>query len=207
MAVTMTEIKKYAVKANKTFFNNSLDLNAIQFKTSSKMTRTLGVFRIRHGQQSITLSTLLFNQKEEWITTLVHELVHAWQWQTGKPLDHGWSFKQKAREIGRIAPEVVITRTRSSEYIDKAVADRYEEFGRKQFAVSKNGRVWFLRKIEGPELSKLRTLGYTVAQASKAYAGFRHCKNYRSLLTASYYYGEDVVQSISRKAEITWKTF
>lgn len=204
MAVMMQDIKKYAVKANKTFFNNSLNLNAIQFKTSSRMTKTLGVFKVRNGRQSITLSTLLFNQKEEWITTLVHELVHAWQWQTNKPLDHGWSFKQKAREIYNIAPEVVITRTRTSDYIEKAVANRYQEFGRKQYAISKGDRTWFLRTLQGPDLTTLRARGYKVAIASKP-AAVRHCKNLRSLLTANYYYAASVVTEMSQKSGIEWK--
>lgn len=204
MAVMMQDIKKYAVKANKTFFNNSLNLNAIQFKTSSRMTKTLGVFKVRNGRQSITLSTLLFNQKEEWLTTLVHELVHAWQWQTGKPLDHGWSFKQKAREIYNIDPEVIITRTRTSDYIEKAVANRYQEFGRKQYAISKGNRVWFLRTLQGSDLAALRARGYKVAQASKP-AAVRHCKNLRSLFTANYYYAASVVTEISEKSGIEWK--
>ncbi|MCA1806505.1 MAG: SprT-like domain-containing protein [Actinobacteria bacterium] len=202
--VTTTDIKKYAIKANKTFFNDSLNLNAIQFKISSRMTKTLGVFKVRNGQQSITLSTLLFNQKEEWVTTLVHELVHAWQWQTGKPLDHGWSFKQKAREIYSIAPEVVITRTRTSDYIEKAVANRYQEFGRKQYAISKGNRVWFLRNLQGHDLTTLRARGYKVAQASKP-AAVRHCKNVNKLFTANYYYAASIVDDLSQKHNIEWK--
>lgn len=205
MAVTMMDIKKYATKANKTFFNDSLDLNAIQFKTSTSMTRTLGYFKVSNGRQSITLSSLLFNQKEEWITTLVHELVHAWQFQSGKPLDHGWSFKQKAREIHSIAPEVVITRTRTSEYIAKAVSDRYQEFGHKQYAISKEGRVWFLRNLQGPELTTLRANGYVVAVASKPSA-VRNCKNLRSLLTAKYYYAASILNELSVENSIEWKT-
>jgi predicted SprT family Zn-dependent metalloprotease len=204
MAVTMQDIKKYAVKANKAFFEDSLDLNAIQFKTSSRMTKALGVFKVRAGRQSITLSTLLFNQKEEWITTLVHELVHAWQWQTGKPLDHGCSFKQKAREIGNIAPEVVITRTRTSDYIEKAVASRYQEFGYKQYAISKAGRVWFLRNLQGPDLTTLRNHGYKVEIASRPGA-FRHCKNLRNLLTANYYYAASAVSRVSQEHDIQWR--
>jgi len=202
--VAVAEIKKYAVKANKSFFNNNLDLNVIKFKTSTRMTKTLGCFKVRNGQQSITLSTLLFGEKEEWVTTLVHELVHAWQWQTGRSLDHGRSFKQKAREIYNIAPEVVITRTRSSEYIDKAVAERYQESGRKQYAVAKGNKVWFLRNLQSHDLTKLRAYGYKVAQASKP-AAVRHCKNVNKLFTANYYYAASVVDELSRKNNIEWK--
>ncbi|HTR78492.1 MAG TPA: SprT-like domain-containing protein [Gemmatimonadaceae bacterium] len=32
--------------------------------------------------------------------TLVHEMVHQWQVETGRPLDHGPEFRRKAREVG-----------------------------------------------------------------------------------------------------------
>lgn len=207
MTVTTKEIRKYANKANKTFFNDALNLDAIEFKTSSRMTRSLGVFKVRNGHQSITLSTLLFGQKEEWLTTLVHELVHAWQWQTEKPLDHGWSFKQKAREIYNIDSSVVITRTRSSEYIDQAVADRHKEFGRKSYRISKGNRVWFLRNIAGSDLTKLRSRGYQIAEASEPMLGFRHCKSLNALLTARYYYDMNQVEmaAAQSKTRITFR--
>ena len=34
------------------------------------------------------------------IDTLVHEMVHQWQAETGEPLDHGPGFRRKAREVG-----------------------------------------------------------------------------------------------------------
>ncbi|MDX2185252.1 MAG: SprT-like domain-containing protein [Gemmatimonadaceae bacterium] len=32
--------------------------------------------------------------------TLLHEMVHQWQAETGRPLDHGSEFRRKAREVG-----------------------------------------------------------------------------------------------------------
>jgi hypothetical protein len=32
--------------------------------------------------------------------TMLHEMVHQWQAETGLPIDHGRTFRQKAREIG-----------------------------------------------------------------------------------------------------------
>jgi SprT-like family len=32
--------------------------------------------------------------------TLLHEMVHQWQAETGRPVDHGPEFKRKAREVG-----------------------------------------------------------------------------------------------------------
>jgi hypothetical protein len=34
------------------------------------------------------------------LETLVHEMVHQWQAETGSPLDHGPGFRAKAREVG-----------------------------------------------------------------------------------------------------------
>src|SRR5207253_2775777 len=34
------------------------------------------------------------------IETLVHEMVHQWQAETGAPLDHGPAFRKKAVEVG-----------------------------------------------------------------------------------------------------------
>ena len=32
--------------------------------------------------------------------TLLHEMVHQWQAETGRPVDHGGDFRRKAREVG-----------------------------------------------------------------------------------------------------------
>jgi hypothetical protein len=38
--------------------------------------------------------------------TLLHEMVHQWQAETGQPVDHGRAFRRKAREVG-ITPRAV----------------------------------------------------------------------------------------------------
>ena len=35
--------------------------------------------------------------------TMLHEMVHQWQAETGLRVDHGRTFRQKAREVGVIA--------------------------------------------------------------------------------------------------------
>ena len=32
--------------------------------------------------------------------TLLHEMVHQWQHETGRPVDHGTEFRAKCREVG-----------------------------------------------------------------------------------------------------------
>ena len=39
---------------------------------------------------------------DEALHTLLHEMVHQWQDETGRPLDHGAGFRRKAREVGII---------------------------------------------------------------------------------------------------------
>jgi SprT-like family len=36
----------------------------------------------------------------EALDTLLHEMVHQWQDETGQPIDHGRAFRRKAREVG-----------------------------------------------------------------------------------------------------------
>jgi hypothetical protein len=40
---------------------------------------------------------------EEALHTLLHEMVHQWQDETGHPIDHGRVFRAKAREVGVVA--------------------------------------------------------------------------------------------------------
>ena len=40
---------------------------------------------------------------EETLHTLLHEMVHQWQDETGHPIDHGRLFRAKARDVG-VAP-------------------------------------------------------------------------------------------------------
>ena len=52
----------------------------------------------------------------ETLHTLLHEMVHQWQDETGRPIDHGGQFRAKSREVG-IAPYArrVLTRAAPNE--------------------------------------------------------------------------------------------
>src|SRR6185503_11618904 len=54
---------------------------------------------------------------DEALATLLHEMVHQWQDETGLPLDHGPKFRAKAREVG-IAPAAKRGVTRSVRGVD-----------------------------------------------------------------------------------------
>ena len=49
---------------------------------------------------AIGLSHLRRHGWDEVLHTLLHEMVHQWQDETGRPIDHGAGFRAKAREVG-----------------------------------------------------------------------------------------------------------
>jgi SprT-like family len=78
--------------------------------------RISGRMRTRLGELAVDLSTgrpteiavsrrhILRHPWAEVEHTVLHEMVHQWQAETGLPVDHGRSFRLKAREVG-IAPQ------------------------------------------------------------------------------------------------------
>ena len=49
---------------------------------------------------AISWSHLRRHGWEEALHTLLHEMVHQWQDETGRPIDHGAAFRAKARDVG-----------------------------------------------------------------------------------------------------------
>jgi hypothetical protein len=74
--------------------------------------RLSGRMRTRLGEVSVDLRTgrpieiaisrrhLAHHPWSEVVHTMLHELVHPWQAETGLPVDHGPTFRTKAREVG-----------------------------------------------------------------------------------------------------------
>lgn len=92
-----------------------LDLNArwfdgalgdIHIELSSRMRRKLGHYAPRStGEPAIAISRRHL-RRDGWpgvTDTLLHEMVHQWQDESGLRVDHGPHFRRKAREVG-IAP-------------------------------------------------------------------------------------------------------
>ena len=81
-------------------------LGAIEIRLSGRMRRRLGHYEPRsEGVPAIVISRRHLS-RNGWASatdTLLHEMVHQWQDETGLPLNHGAGFRQKAREVG-IAP-------------------------------------------------------------------------------------------------------
>jgi hypothetical protein len=55
------------------------------------------------GEIAISRRHLRRHGWDEALHTLLHEMVHQWQDETGHTIDHGAGFRAKAREVG-IAP-------------------------------------------------------------------------------------------------------
>lgn len=79
-------------------------LGTIPIRVSDRMSSRLGEFRADETSQPvvITISTRHI-RREGWhaaTQTLLHEMVHQWQCETGRTIDHGRSFRDKARAVG-----------------------------------------------------------------------------------------------------------
>ena len=79
-------------------------LRNIQVRLSDRMKRCLGEYRTADhgGPPSIVLSRRHL-RRDGWSAaadTLLHEMIHQWQHETGLPLDHGREFRRKARAVG-----------------------------------------------------------------------------------------------------------
>jgi hypothetical protein len=79
-------------------------LAVIPLRLSGKMATRLGHYDpgSRHMSPEIVMSRTHITRHgwREAMHTLLHEMVHQWQHETGQPVDHGTAFRQKAREVG-----------------------------------------------------------------------------------------------------------
>ena len=79
-------------------------LKAVPVRVSRRMKSRLGHYsagrRGEEGEIAISWRHLRRHGWEEALHTLLHEMVHQWQDETGRPIDHGGAFRAKAREVG-----------------------------------------------------------------------------------------------------------
>ncbi len=79
-------------------------LRPIAVRLSGRMATRLGHFDpgSRDAPAEIVLSRrhLVRDGWREAMHTLLHEMVHQWQHETGRPVDHGLGFRAKCREVG-----------------------------------------------------------------------------------------------------------
>jgi hypothetical protein len=79
-------------------------LAAIDVRVSRRMRSRLGHYAPAQGDGSAEIAISRRHiRRHGWddaLETLLHEMVHQWQAETGAPLDHGPEFRRKAREVG-----------------------------------------------------------------------------------------------------------
>lgn len=93
-------------RLNQRYFGRRL--RTVPFRLSGRMRTRLGEVSVDIGSGKpveIALSRLHLRRHswEEIEHTVLHEMIHQWQAETGHPVDHGPVFRRKAREVG-IAP-------------------------------------------------------------------------------------------------------
>jgi hypothetical protein len=79
-------------------------LGTIDVRVSRRMQSRLGHYSPRDGElpAEIAISRRHIRRHgwDDATETLLHEMVHQWQAESGMPVDHGREFRRKAREVG-----------------------------------------------------------------------------------------------------------
>jgi hypothetical protein len=80
-------------------------LKEIEIRVSRRMKSRLGHYTAAtpYGEPSEIAISLAHIQKHGWeeaLHTLLHEMVHQWQDEVGHAIDHGATFRSKARDVG-----------------------------------------------------------------------------------------------------------
>ncbi len=81
-------------------------LQQIPIRVSRRMVRRLGHYApgVEGGGAEIALSARHVRRDgfASAVETLLHEMVHQWQHESGLPIDHGLDFRRKCREVGAL---------------------------------------------------------------------------------------------------------
>ena len=97
------ELTRWHAQYNRQFFGGRL--KPVVIRISRRMKTRLGHYTAASptgDQAEIALSRSHVQRHgwEEALHTLLHEMVHQWQDETGHTIDHGADFRAKAREVG-----------------------------------------------------------------------------------------------------------
>jgi hypothetical protein len=101
-AALITQLAEAHRQLNAQWFGGVLA--SIPLRLSGRMATRLGHYDpgSRHLRAEIVMSRthIVRHGWREALHTLLHEMVHQWQHETGRPVDHGPEFREKAREVG-----------------------------------------------------------------------------------------------------------
>lgn len=82
-------------------------LKPLKVRVSRRMRTRLGHYALAasHGTAEIVISRRHLRRHgwDEVLDTLLHEMVHQWQEESGLPVDHRAAFRAKARAVGAVA--------------------------------------------------------------------------------------------------------
>ena len=96
------ELSRHHASLNQRFFGGTL--RAVPVRVSRRMRSRLGHYtaatRDEPAEIAISWRHLRRHGWSEALETLLHEMVHQWQDEQGLVIDHGASFRRKAREVG-----------------------------------------------------------------------------------------------------------
>jgi hypothetical protein len=99
----LNRLQALHAELNARHFNRTL--GPARIRLSRRMRRRLGEFRPAPGPGTLPEIALAFRhlRRDGWARatdTLLHEMVHQWQAETGRPLGHGRDFREKCAEVG-----------------------------------------------------------------------------------------------------------
>lgn len=199
--LVIEKLMRFAHEANSKYFNGQVKLWEIEFKTSAKMVNSLGLYKVmRHtAKQSITISEVILNDMAEWKNTIVHEMVHALQYQKGLGLGHGASFKAKAAEIFKIDPKMIITAKCKNEKVSNLIAAKKQEkiANSNQFLLKRpNGTYGFMKNLNKFEIDILVKNKFQVFYNPRPIARVQHYMNIDSCLNARYSYDHRILSKV-----------
>jgi hypothetical protein len=105
----LAELRQLHRQLNAEYFHGLL--SAAPIRLSARMRTRLGEVRLlqdRGHPVEIALSRrhLARDPWPEVRETLLHEMIHQWQAESGRPVDHGPAFRRKARQVG-VEPRAV----------------------------------------------------------------------------------------------------
>ena len=96
------ELTQHHAALNERYFDGTL--RSVPVRVSRRMKSRLGHYTAatpaEPAEIAISWRHVRRHGWEEALHTLLHEMVHQWQDEQGFPIDHGSSFRAKAREVG-----------------------------------------------------------------------------------------------------------
>lgn len=97
------QLEALHTELNQTHFDGTL--GTIPIRISGRMRTRLGELSVdrRTGRPIEIALSRLHLERHPWAEvahTLLHEMVHQWQAETGGPVDHGRTFRDQARKVG-----------------------------------------------------------------------------------------------------------